>query len=76
MTKEISTFIIQHVIENSSGFQYFVDFETIEQKFNIQLSNQMQLQILDDLSVRVEVADVELNHDCFDVVLYTSYCEQ
>lgn len=75
MIDKISTFIIQQVIQNSSGFQYFVDFETIEHNFNLQLSNQLQQQILDNLSTREEVADVEISYNCFDVVLYTSYCQ-
>ena len=76
MIIKITNFIINEVIENTSSFQYFVDFDTIERNFNIKVSTQLQQQILDILSVRDEVADVELTDESFDVVLYTSYCRE
>lgn len=73
MIDKICDFLIKQIIDNSSGFQYCIDFEIIEDMFKIELSKDIKNQILNELIFRSEVADAELQQDCFDIVLYTSF---
>lgn len=70
---QIAKFIIKQVQEESmSGFQYIVSYEDIEEKFGMEeISMEIANVIADELGEHEEVADVELDEDGFDVVLYT-----
>lgn len=72
--KGITDYIIKTVQENSilSGFQYIVSYTDIEKTFDINISN-IKNDIIDTLSTREEVADVQVDEEGFDVVLYTKY---
>lgn len=72
MLNNICNFIINKVIEDTSGFQYCVDFEIIENHFNISLNKKTINSILNELIFHDLVADVIVDKDCFDIVLYTS----
>ena len=69
---EISEFIIEKVIENTTDCQYIVDFDEIESKFG-------ELSMMDILltSIIIEddyrVADLEVHENWFDVVVFLEY---
>lgn len=67
--------IIKIVQEESvlSGFQYIINYTYIENKFNIAINNNLREVIKTKLEEREEVADVYLDDNGFDVVLYTDY---
>lgn len=75
--KKISEYIIDQVAENSessmSGFQYCVTDSEIQEMFAVDIENYINEKILEELDKREEVADVQLDTDGFDVVLYTKY---
>lgn len=73
--KTITDFIIKTVQEESilSGFQYIVDFSLIEDTFQIKLSKENIELIESSLSVREEIADVQIIDGAFDVIIYTDY---
>lgn len=72
--KNIAYFIIQEVKcksdESMSGFQLIVEYSTIEQKFSIEINSVKKQIIKEYLYKSNKVADVELNTEGFDVVLY------
>ena len=70
---EIVNFIIATVQEESMGFQYIVDYSHIEEKFEVTFDSIIIKQVEELLCEREEVADVQLDDDGFDVVLYTGY---
>lgn len=71
----ITDYIVGTVQSESieSGFQYQVDFEDIENRFGIALNDVLISDIDLALAQRIEVADVELIDNTFDVVLFTDY---
>lgn len=71
----ICDFIIKTVQTKSilSGFQYIVDFDSINDEFGMPMNFKLKLDAYDALLEREEVADVELTDEGFDVVLYTKY---
>lgn len=75
MLKEIAREIIKTVQDESvlSCFQYIVYYEEIEEKFNLRMTREIANEIVKCLEGCVEVADVELDADGFDVVLYMAY---
>jgi Fe-S cluster assembly iron-binding protein IscA len=75
MINRICDYIIRIVQENSilSGFQYEVDYKTVEDEFGIIVDEEMKQIISANLSQREEVADVVLDEDGFNVVIYTKY---
>lgn len=76
---EIVDYVVKTVQDESilSGFQYIVEFEDIEDEFNISLNDKALINdIATLLSERDEVADVLVTDDGFegfDVVLYTDF---
>ncbi len=71
----IADYIIKQVQEESilSGFQYVVEYSGIEEKFSIIIEQDLKSKIVDVLLQREEVADVLLDNEGFDVVIYTNY---
>jgi hypothetical protein len=73
--EKISNYIIKTVQENSmlSGFQYVVSYKDIQETFSQEIDEYINSKIIENLSAREEVADVQEDTDGFDVVLYTKY---
>ena len=69
---EISEFIIEKVIENTTDCQYIVDFDEIESKFG-ELSTMDILLISIIIEDDYRVADLEVCESWFDVVLFLDY---
>lgn len=72
---QIAKFIVKQIREESiSGFQQVVTYEEVEEKFGMEeISEVIANAIADELGEFEEVADVELDEDGFDVVLYTDH---
>lgn len=71
--EKIVDFIIKTVQVETFGFQYILSYEHIETDLNIKLDHTIIKQVKRLLCEREEVADVEINDEAFDVVLYTDY---
>lgn len=75
--EKISNYIITEVAENSdssmSGFQYCVNYADVQELFATEIDEFINEMILSELNKSEKVADVELDTDGFDVVLYTDY---
>jgi len=70
----IADFIINEAQEQSiSGFQYISMIYDIEDYFDIKINGAELVEIEEELWNREEVADVIVEDDCFDIVLYTDY---
>ncbi|NLI89788.1 MAG: hypothetical protein GX366_05205 [Epulopiscium sp.] len=75
MLGAIVDYIIETVQTESqlTGFQYIINYTSIEKDFNITL-NDLEIEVIEEeLQSREEVADVEVDKDGFDVVLCTDY---
>lgn len=64
---------IRSVQEDSTGFQYIIYKEEVEEKFNLKLDDKDIGNITYHALGREEIADIIYDDDGFDVVLYTSY---
>lgn len=77
--QEIAAYIVNEVIDNSdssmSGFQSIVNYSYVLEQFSMDIDIYTQDKIMEELIKREEVADVELNGDEFDVVIYTDYAK-
>lgn len=77
LNEKISKYIIECVQEESdssmSGFQYTIENQQLEEKFNCKLDKKSIEEIENILCSREEVADVQVYDNLFDVVLYTNY---
>jgi len=69
----IADFIINETQKQSSGFQYISMIYDIEDYFDIKINGAELMKIEEELWNREEVADVIVEDDCFDIVLYTDY---
>lgn len=75
LLKRITDYIVKTVQEESilSGFQYVVDYSDVQSHFAKEIGEYINNQIVEALEDREEVADVQLDTDGFDVVLYTNF---
>ena len=77
--KKISDYIINEVSQNSessmSGFQYCVSYADIQELYAVEIEEFVNNMILKELENSGKVADIILDTDGFDVVLYTDYAE-
>lgn len=73
MLNKICDYIVSTVINETSDFQYCVFFDEIEAKFTIKLNDSLISTLALMLSQREEIADLDINDDNFDIVIYTDY---
>ncbi|MEF9952216.1 MAG: hypothetical protein RR782_02575 [Clostridium sp.] len=75
LIKNITDFIVNEVKEKSimNGFQYIVNYSNIAKEFNILVDQYLLVAVVDMLEDREEVADIQLDGQGIDVVLYTDY---
>lgn len=75
MINKIVDYIIKEVQEKSelSGFQNIVLYSDISEKFSGEIEEYFQNLVMDSLLKREEIADVILDTDGFDIVLYTDF---
>ena len=70
--------IAEHIIfetqqQSVSGFQYISYFDALEDFFEIKLAQEDIDKIEFELQCREEIADLVVEDDCFDVILYLDY---
>lgn len=70
--------IADHIIfetqqQSISGFQYISTFDALEDFFEVKLTQKDIDRIEFELQCREEVADLEVEDDCFDVVLFLNH---
>ena len=73
MLNKICDYIVSTVIRETSDFQYRVFFDEIENKFSIELNDELMSTLSLMLSQREEIADLYIDTSCFDIVIYTDY---
>lgn len=73
MLDKICDYIVVTVINETSDFQYCIFFDEIENKFLIELNNELISTLSLMLEQRKEIADLYIDTDCFDIVIYTKY---
>lgn len=73
MLDKICEYIVSTVINETFEFQYRVFFDEIENKFLIELNDELISTISSMLVQREEIADLYIDTDCFDIVIYTDY---
>lgn len=73
--RDIVRYIIKTVQDEAllNGFQYIINYSTIEEEFNLKLDSSMINNVVEELERTEEVADVNYDDYGFDVVLYTNY---
>lgn len=71
---DVVNHIISEAVVNTTNGSWCVYFEEIEVEFETKLTKEARDKILSLLKDRVEVAEVEINENCFDMVLWLHYC--
>ena len=76
MFEYIAEYIIEKVSRGTlSGFQSIIEFSDIYDKFKIKLDSDMLDEFIDYLNNRDEFADIIIEENSLDIVLYTDYCK-
>lgn len=68
--------IIKEAAENTSNGSWAIYFDEIEESYGIVVkeNNGIGTLLLDELTSRDEIAEIEVLDDCFDMTLYLDYC--
>ena len=68
--------IIKESAENTSNSSWAIYFDEIEESYGIVVkeNNGIGTLLLDELTSRDEIAEIEVLDDCFDMTLYLDYC--
>lgn len=68
--------IIKESAENTSNGSWATYFDEIEESYGIVVkdSNGIGTLLLDELTSRDEIAEIEVLDDCFDMTIYLDYC--
>ena len=69
--------IIKEAAENSSNGSWAVYFDEIEESHGliVKENNGIGTMLLDALHRREEIAEIEIEDECFDITLYLDYCD-
>lgn len=68
--------IIEEAAENTSNGSWAIYFDEIEESHGIVVkeNNGIGTLLLDELTSRDEIAEIEVLDDCFDMTIYLDYC--
>ena len=68
--------IIKEAAENTSNGSWAIYFDEIEESYGIVVkeNNGIGTLLLDELTSRDEIAEIEVLDDCFDMTIYLDYC--
>lgn len=68
--------IIKESAENTSNGSWAIYFDEIEESYGIVVkeNNGIGTLLLDELTSRDEIAEIEVLDDCFDMTIYLDYC--
>ena len=68
--------IIKEASENTSNGSWAIYFDEIEESYGIVVkeNNGIGTLLLDELTSRDEIAEIEVLDDCFDMTIYLDYC--
>ncbi|WP_313232620.1 DUF6329 domain-containing protein [Tissierella praeacuta] len=68
--------IIKEAAENSSNGSWAIYYDEIEenQGLIVKENNGIGTMLLDELYRREEIAEIEIEDECFDITLYLDYC--
>jgi hypothetical protein len=68
--------IIKEAAENSSNGSWAIYYDEIEenQGLIVKENNGVGTMLLDELYRREEIAEIEIEDECFDITLYLDYC--
>lgn len=68
--------IIEEAAENTSNGSWAIYFDEIEESYGIVVkeNNGIGTLLLDELTSRDEIAEVEVLDDCFDMTIHLDYC--
>jgi DNA-directed RNA polymerase subunit L len=74
--KEAAEQIIKEAAENSSNGSWAIYYDEIEenQGLIVKENNGIGTMLLDILHRREEIAEIEIEDECFDITLYLDYC--
>lgn len=76
LENKIAVFIIKEVMLKTSCMNWCVNFEEVEQEFNIKLTDTLINNITECInSFSDVVSDIILENNCFDVCIYTFYAK-
>ena len=68
--------IIKEAAENTSNGSWAIYFDEIEESYGIVVkeNNGIGTLLLDELTSRDEIAEIEVLDDCYDMTIYLDYC--
>lgn len=68
--------IIKEAAENTSNGSWAIYFDEIEESYRLVVKegNGIGTMLLDHLTSRGEIAEIEVLDDCFDMTIYLDYC--
>ena len=68
--------IIKEAAENTSNGSWAIYFDEIEESHGLVVkeNNGIGTMLLDALTIRDEIAEIEVLDDCFDMTIYLDYC--
>jgi len=68
--------IVKESAENTSNGSWAIYFDEIEESYRIVVkeNNGIGTLLLDELTSRDEIAEIEVLDDCFDMTIYLDYC--
>jgi len=68
--------IIKEAIENTSNGSWAIYFDEIEESHGLVVkeNNGIGTMLLDEITSRDEIAEIEVLDDCFDMTTYLDYC--
>ena len=68
--------IIKEAVENTSNGSWAIYFDEIEESHGIVVkeNNGIDAMLLDAITSRDEIAEIEVLDDCFDMTIYLDYC--
>ncbi len=68
--------IIKEAAENTSNGSWAIYFDEIEESYGIVVkeNNGIATLLLDELTSRDEIAEIEVLDDCYDMTIYLDYC--
>jgi len=74
--KEAAEQIIKEAAENSSNGSWAIYYDEIEENQGLIVKeyNGIGTMLLDELHRREEIAEIEIEDECFDITLYLDYC--
>ncbi|AUN01413.1 TPA: hypothetical protein ACXDAY_002299 [Clostridium botulinum] len=75
--EEIAEYLVKTVQEESdssmSGFQYVISNADVQEKFGMKIDEYINDKIMEASCEREEIADICIDTDGYDVVLYTDF---